>query len=96
MEISEYGYIKLGVAVIERAVDDYKYLLRRANRVQSRKERRICEHDIKYLEDRFFRSNPIMGILPCTSEDVIREIRNQVAKERLEKERESEEERKDS
>ena len=81
MEITEYGYVKLGAAIIEQAIDDYRHLLRRERITSSRNEKRICKHDIEYLENRFFRTNPIMGILPCTSEDVIDEIRRQVAEE---------------
>ena len=83
MEISEYGYVKLGVAVIERAVDDYKSLLRRVNRARLPSERRMAIYDLERLENSFFRESPIMGILPCTSEDVIREMRKQVALERV-------------
>lgn len=85
---SEYGYIRLAVAIIEKTVEDYKFLLKRVKKPLLMNERRRIEYDIKEIEH-FFKVSPITGILPIAPEDMIMSIRKQINLE-------SEEERKDS
>lgn len=75
---NEYGIFLLTVAVIERAVDDYKALLKRYKKSCLKNEKRRLAFDIKVFEDSFFRKSPFMGLSPLTGDEVISKLRKEM------------------
>lgn len=84
--VNEYGYVRLAVAIIEKAVEDYKSMLRRYRKAVLSVEKRRLEYDINKYEQDIFYGNPIMGILPISGDEIITELRSQVDKEFVGKE----------